>query len=130
MLSAASLFEVLFVFASERHIRQLAIFAFLAAFLLMSSAGFLIFCQETTLRRLSQVVSRADDLGLLANIAPPPGSSLEKLVKPFQKVLPRNPAAVSMVQKQLARAGYREQSYVNIFYSSKVLVPAVLCLVA
>src|ERR1035437_1821185 len=103
MLSAASLFEGLFVFASERHIIPPAFFVFLAAFLLMSSAGFLIFYRQTTQRRLSQVVSRADDLGLLANIAPPPGSRLEKLVKPFQKVLPRNPADVSMVQKQLDR---------------------------
>ena len=108
---------------------QLAIFAFLAAFLLMSSAGFLIFYRQTTLRRLSQV-SRADDVGLLANIAPPPGSRLEKLVKPFQKLLPRSQADISIVQKRLAKAGYREPSYVNIFYSSKVLVPAVLCLVA
>ena len=108
---------------------QLAIFAFLAAFLLMSSAGFLIFYRQTTLRRLSQV-SRAEDVGLLANIARPPGSRLEKLVKPFQKLLPRSQADISIVQKRLAKAGYREPSYVNIFYSSKVLVPAVLCLVA
>jgi tight adherence protein C len=108
---------------------QLAIFAFLAVFLLMSSAGFLIFYRQTTLRRLSQV-SRAEDVGLLANIAPPPGSRLEKLVKPFQKLLPRSQADISIVQKRLAKAGYREPSYVNIFYSSKVLVPAVLCLVA
>jgi tight adherence protein C len=108
---------------------QLAIFAFLAAFLLMSSAGFLIFYRQTTLRRLSQV-SRAEDVGVLANIAPPPGSRLEKLVKPFQKLLPRSQADISIVQKRLAKAGYREQSYVNIFYSFKVLVPAVLCLVA
>jgi tight adherence protein C len=108
---------------------QLAIFAFLAAFLLMSSAGFLIFYRQTTLRRLSQV-SRAEDVGVLANIAPPPGSRLEKLVKPFQKLLPRSQADISIVQKRLAKAGYREPSYVNIFYSSKVLVPAVLCLVA
>ena len=109
---------------------QLAIFAFLAAFLLMSSAGFLIFYRQTTQRRLSQVVSRADDASLLGSIAPPPGSRLEKLVRPFQKILPRNQADVSTVQKKLARAGYRESSYVNIFYSSKVLVPAVLCLLA
>ena len=108
---------------------QLAIFAFLAAFLLMSSAGLLIFYRQTTLRRLSQV-SRAEDVSLLGAIAPPPGSRLEKLVKPFQKLLPRSQADISIVQKRLARAGYREQSYVNIFYSSKVLVPAVLCLVA
>jgi tight adherence protein C len=109
---------------------QLAIFAFLAAFLLMSSLGLLIFYRQATLKRLSQVVSRADDASLLGSIAPPPGSRLETLVKPFQKLLPRNPADVSTVQKKLARAGYREPSYVNIFYSSKVLVPVALCLVA
>jgi tight adherence protein C len=108
----------------------LAIFSFLAAFLLISSLGLLMFYRQTTLRRLSQVVSRADDSGLLGTLAPPPGSRLERLVRPFQKVLPRNPADVSAVQRKLVRAGYREQSYVNIFYSSKVLVPAALCLVA
>jgi tight adherence protein C len=109
---------------------QLAIFAFLAAFLLMSSLGFLIFYRQTTLRRLSQVVSRAEDASLLRSLAPAPGSKLEKLVKPFQKLVPRNPADVSTVQKRLAKAGYREQSYINIFYSSKVLVPGALCLLA
>jgi tight adherence protein C len=109
---------------------QLAIFAFLAAFLLMSSLGFLIFYRQTTLRRLSQVVSRADDSSVLRSLAPAPGSRLEKLVKPFQKLVPRNPADVSTVQKRLGKAGYREQSYVNIFYSSKVIVPGALCLLA
>ncbi len=109
---------------------QLAIFAFLAAFLLMASVGFLLFYRQTTLRRLSQVVSRADDTSVLRSLAPAPGSRLEKLVKPFQEIVPRNSADVSTVQKRLARAGYREPSYINIFYSSKVLVPMALCVVA
>jgi tight adherence protein C len=109
---------------------EIAIFAFITAFLLMSSVGFLIFYRQTTLRRLSQVVSRVEDASLLGAIALPPGARLERLVKPFQKLVPRNAADVSTVQKRLARAGYREPSYVNIFYSSKVLVPGVLCLVA
>lgn len=109
---------------------QLAIFAFIAAFLPMSSLGLLLFYRHTTLRRLSQVVSRADDASLLGSVAPAPGSRLERLVKPFQKVVPRSPADVSKVQERLARAGYREPSYVNIFYASKVLVPGALCLVA
>jgi tight adherence protein C len=76
------------------------------------------------------VVSRADDNSVLRSLAPAPGSRLEKLVKPFQRIMPRNSADVSIVQKRLARAGYREPSYINIFYSSKVLVPMALCLVA
>ena len=109
---------------------QLAILAFLAAFLLMSSLGFLLFYRHSSLRRLSQVVSRADDASILRSIAPPAGSRLEKLVKPFQSIMPRNPADVSTVQKRLVKAGYREDSYINIFYSSKVLVPGALCLLA
>jgi tight adherence protein C len=107
---------------------QLALFAFLAAFLSMSSLGVLIFYRQTTLRRLSQVVSRVAGASLLRRIAPARGARIETLVKPFHNVVPRSD--LSIVQKRLAKAGYREQSYVNIFYSSKVLVPLVLCLVA
>ena len=107
---------------------QLALLAFIAVFLLISSLGVLIFYRQATLRRLSQVVSRSADASLLRSLAPATASRIEKLVKPFQKVVPRSD--ISTVQKRLARAGYREQAYVNIFYSSKVLVPGALCLVA
>ena len=109
---------------------QLALFAFLAAFLLISSVGILIFYRQTALRRLSQVVSRAADASLLRSIAPTRGAKIEKLVKPFEKVLPRSAQEVSSVQKRLIRAGYRDKACINIFYSSKVLVPGVLCLLA
>jgi len=109
---------------------QLAVFAFIAAFLLMSSLGVLIFYRQAALRRLSQVVSRAAEASLLRSIAPTPGARIEKFVKPFQKVVPRSPSDVSTVQKRLIRAGYRDKSYVNIFYSSKVLVPGLLCILA
>jgi tight adherence protein C len=107
----------------------LALFAFIAVFLSMSSLGILLFYRQKVLLRLSQVVSRAGDAGILKSIAAP-GSRIEKLVKPFQKVLPRSPAEVSTVQKRLTRAGYREKPYLNIFYSSKVLVPSLLCVIA
>src|ERR1700722_14802358 len=109
---------------------RLAFFSFIAVFLLISSLGFLFFYRQTTLRRLSQVVSRAADTSLLRSIAPTPGSRIEKLVKPFQKVVPRSPQDVSTVQTRLIRAGYREHSYVNIFYSAKLLVPSFLCILA
>jgi tight adherence protein C len=109
---------------------QLALISFLAAFLLISSLGVLLFYRSPRVRRLSQVVSRAADASILRSIAPASGSRIERLVKPFQKVMPRSPADVSTVQKRLAAAGYRGQSSVNIFYSSKVLVPIALCLVA
>jgi tight adherence protein C len=109
---------------------ELALFAFVAAFLLMSSLGILVFYRQKTLRRLSQVVTRSADASLLLAIAPAPGSRVEKLVKPFHKVLPRSSKDVSTVQKRLIRAGYREKSCVNIFYSTKVLLPGLLCVLA
>lgn len=108
----------------------LAIFAFLTVFLLLSSIGVLLFYRQTSLRRLSQVVSRPDDADVLRSLAPTPVSKIEKFTKPFQKVVPRSPEDISTVQKRLIRAGYRESSYVNIFYSSKVLVPGLLCILA
>jgi tight adherence protein C len=109
---------------------ELALFAFAAVFLLMSSLGVLMFYRQKTLQRLSQVVSRPADASILRAVAPPPGSRIEKLVKPFQKVLPRSPKDVSTLQKRLTSAGYREKSYVNIFYSFKVLLPVSLCILA
>jgi tight adherence protein C len=109
---------------------KLALFAFLAAFLLISSVGVLVFHRQNTLRRLSKAVTKATDATILQSIAPSPGSRIEQLVKPFQKVVPRTQEDVSTVQKRLTRAGYRERAYVNIFYSAKVLVPALLCILA
>jgi tight adherence protein C len=109
---------------------ELALFAFIAAFFLVSSLGVLIFYRQKTLQRLSKVVSRSVDESLLRSIAPAPVSRIEKFVRPFQKVLPRSPKDVSTLQTRLIRAGYREKSYLNIFYSAKVLVPGLLCVLA
>jgi len=109
---------------------ELVLFTFIAGFALISSLGFLFFYRQKVLRRLSQVVSRSAQTDLLRSIAPPPGVRIERLVKPFQKVLPRSAADVSTLQKRLIQAGYREKSYINIFYSAKVLVPGLLCILA
>lgn len=53
---------------------------------------------------------------------------MAKFVEPFQRMVPRNAVDVSVVQKRLVRAGYREKTYVNIFYGAKVLVPGLLAL--
>jgi len=107
---------------------EIVLFAFLAAFLLTSSVGVLVFYRQTALRRLSQVVAPPVDDGVLRSVMPAPGSLIEKLVRPFANVVPRSKEDVSTLQNRLGRAGYRGKSYVNIFYSSKALVPAALCI--
>jgi tight adherence protein C len=109
---------------------ELAFITFVTVFLWLSIFGALFFYRQKTVRRLSQVISPPGDAALLRSIAQPAGYRVEKLLTPFHKVLPRSPADVSAVQKRLGRAGYREKSYVNIFYSSRVLIPAALCILA
>jgi tight adherence protein C len=104
--------------------------AFIAAFLLTSSVGALFFYRQTALRRLSQMVAPQVDSAVLKSIAPGSGSKIEKIVKPFENVVPRSKDDVSTLQARLSRAGYREKSGVNIFYGMKALVPGALCLLA
>jgi tight adherence protein C len=106
----------------------LILLAFIAAFVLTSSVGALLFYRQTALRRLSEVVSRPGDDVLLRSIAPTAGLKIARLVKPFENVVPRSKEDVSTLQQRLSRAGYREKSYVNLFFGFKVLVPGALCL--
>src|SRR5436305_2578 len=107
----------------------LVLIVFIAAFLLTSSVGALVFHRQTALRRLTQMVS-PPDAALLRSITPAQGSKIAKLTKPFQNVVPRTKDDVLTLQKRLHRAGYREPSAVNIVFGSKVLIPVTLCLIA
>jgi tight adherence protein C len=107
----------------------LAIFTFLSAFLLISLAGAVLFFRGSAQRRLSKVVEAPGTVNVLLD--PPvakPGEKMAKIIGPFQRMVPRSAGEVSVVQKRLTRAGYREKHYVSVFYGAKVLVPVLLCL--
>ena len=109
----------------------LALFAFIAVFLLIGSAGLLIFYRATMMQRLSAAISPELEGGswwsrLKINRA---GSSLKAVVQPFEKVLPKSTQEVSVAQTRLIRAGYREDSHIRVFYGAKVLLPLWLCLI-
>ena len=107
-----------------------AFFAFGAAFLLILTGGVLVFYRSNAMRRLSQVMAQGETAVLAGMTAESPAiARLEKLISPFQGVVPRNEKEVSNLQKQLARAGYRETRHVNTYYAGKVLAPAFLCVV-
>src|SRR5260370_6789366 len=53
-------------------------------------------------------------------------ASLARAVDPFQKVLPRSTAEISVTQRRLLLAGYRKDMHVDIFYGAKVLTPLIL----
>jgi len=108
-----------------------ALIAFAAAFLLLLTVGILVFYRSTVHRRLSQIVASPRQAAVLTGMTTESQAArIEKLLYPFQKVLPRSAHEVSHVEKLLARAGYREAKHVNAYYAAKVLAPAALCLAA
>jgi len=106
----------------------LALVTFLAIFLLITSIGLLIFYRETMLQRLASAISpdAGSPKNKLTQWLEVYSQKSQSVIAPFQKVLPRSPEEVSVVQKRLIRAGYRKDSHVNLFYASKVLVPILL----
>jgi tight adherence protein C len=106
----------------------LLIFAFVAIFILIGSAGILVFLRSGMTSRLASAVSPqtghkpASWFDLKDATA-----SLKAIAQPFEKIVPKSAKEVSIVQKRLVRAGYREDSNVRSFYGAKVLVPFVLC---
>jgi tight adherence protein C len=104
-----------------------AALTFLTAFLLISTAGFLVSYRQGARRRLSRAIAVAPEINVLRD-APSPSTRVTRVVESFQSLMPRSEEEVSVIQTRLARAGYREKKTVNLFYGSKVLAPAMLCL--
>ncbi len=102
---------------------------FLAVFLLVASGGLLLSYRDALLRRLASVAAapaESSENWLRSLIRTRSTASLAKAVDPFQKVLPRSSAEISVTQRRLLLAGYRKDVHVDIFYGVKVLVPLTL----
>ena len=110
----------------------LALMTFLAIFLLISSVGLLLFYREAMLQRLVSAISpdASAPKNKLTQWLEVYSKKSQSVIAPFQKVLPRSPEEVSVIQKRLIRAGYRKDSHLNLFYASKVLVPISLAFLA
>jgi tight adherence protein C len=104
---------------------------FLATFGLIASIGLLVFRRNVAMDRFVSIVGeRSKSSPFLQRLMPRRQASMETIAKPFQNLLPRSPAEVSVIQRRLIRAGYRDQGAVNIFYAAKVFVPIALSVVA
>ncbi len=103
----------------------LPLLAFAGVFLLVLSAGLLLFYRHATLKRLADVVAPSSEqtAGWRRAFQLFPRTSVSNIVTPFEKILPRSPAEVSVTQKRLIRAGYRTDGAVRVFYGYKVAVP-------
>ena len=106
----------------------IAAFTFFVIFLLIVSGGMLLFYREAMLHRISEVVPSLGKRRTLLGTIQQTRFSLGGMVENLERVLPKTQAEVSVTQQRLIRAGYREDTAVNLFYGAKVLVPLALCL--
>ena len=109
----------------------IAIASFLAVFLLVLSAGLLVFYRETIQARIASVINpQVKQQKTLKTTILDTRDVLEGVVERFEKVIPRSAAEVGVIQQRLIRAGFREESAQKFFYGAKVVVPLFLCLIA
>ena len=104
-----------------------ALFAFIAIFLLIGSAGLLVFYRAAMMQRLSQAIApkRVERWSEASRWSGPENRSRQWFSR-SKKYCRRVPHEVSVVQKRLIRAGFREDSHVRLLYGAKVLVPMLL----
>jgi tight adherence protein C len=108
----------------------MAVFSFLVIFLLIVSGGLLLFYRQTTLQRISSVVTARPGMSELSDTPRPRALSIGQMVQKLERVVPRSQAEVSVVRQRLIRAGYRGDSALRAFYGAKALCPVALCILA
>src|SRR5258707_527128 len=108
----------------------LAAVSFFAVFLLIASGGLILFYREAMIQRISAVISPREKQGNFRETMEQTSATLGVMVQQFERVLPKSPAEISVVQQRLVRAGYRNDSAVHFFYGAKVVVHLVLCALA
>ncbi|MFZ0747173.1 MAG: type II secretion system F family protein [Terracidiphilus sp.] len=108
-----------------------AVVSFFAIFLLITSAGLLIFYRETIQARIASAINpQVKQQRSLKVRLQDTGNILGGMVEHLERVVPRSEAEVSVVQQRLIGAGFRKDSAVKIFYSTKAFCPILLCVLA
>ncbi len=107
-----------------------AIISFLVAFLLIASAGLLIFYRDSIQDRISAALYPRTKKRTMSATLEETKQVIGGVVEHFEKILPRSQAEISVVQQRLIRAGIRDDGAVKLFYGAKVLTPILLVLLA
>lgn len=106
----------------------IAITTFVAIFLLIGSAGLILFYREAMLQRIAAVTSQRKKPKGFVGTLQQTGLSLTTMVEQFERVMPKSKDEASVVQQRLIRAGYRNESAIKLFYGAKILTPLILAL--
>ena len=108
-----------------------AALAFVVIFILIGSAGLLLFYREAMVERLSGLVTPGQKKTGVLRALRRSGISLgNNMMGQLERLVPRSQSELSVVQRRLVRAGYRNDTTMTFFYGAKILVPLCLCLIA
>jgi tight adherence protein C len=107
-----------------------AAISFFAVFLLIASGGLILFYREAMIQRISAVITPREKQGNFRETMEQTSATLNVMVQQFDRVLPKSPAEISVMQQRLIRAGYRSDTAVRFIRGAKVMVPLILCLLA
>lgn len=106
----------------------LAAITFVAIFVLLASAGLLLFYREVMLQRLASLIAPNQKKIGMFRFLQRTGTSLgTNVLGQFERLMPKTQAEMSIIQQRLVRAGYRNDSAVTFFYGFKLLVPLAAC---
>jgi tight adherence protein C len=107
-----------------------ATITFFVIFILVSSAGLLLFYREAMVQRLSGLVTPGQKkAGVLGTLHRKGASLSSNMMGQLERLVPRSQSELSVVQRRLVRAGYRSDTAMKFFYGAKILVPLCLCLI-
>jgi tight adherence protein C len=108
----------------------IAAVSFIAVFLLIASAGLILFYREAMIQRIAAVITPREKQGSFRETVEQASATFGVMVQQLERVVPKTQAEISVVQQRLVRAGYRSDSAVHFFYSAKAIVPLLLCMLA
>ncbi len=99
---------------------MIEILTFCALFTLLAAGGLLVFNRQRR-PRISSILDTSFHPDGLSQPLRRAGASLGTFVRHFADVVPRTQKEVSLLHRKLVRAGFRENSAVQIFYGAKFL---------
>ena len=107
-----------------------AAITFIVIFILIGSAGLLLFYREAMVQRLSGLVTPGQKKAGILDVLQRTGVSFgNNMIGQLERLVPRSQSELSVVQQRLVRAGYRNDGALKFFYGAKILVPLSLCVI-
>jgi tight adherence protein C len=104
----------------------LSLFTFLDVFVMIATAGMIVFYRQTTPQQIFRIFAPSEKKRSLMGTIQQATVSLGVMAGRFENVIPKSQTEASVTQQRLIRAGYRKESAVKMFYGGKFLLMVAL----